>query len=91
MGVNPLDYFFKMKLKTLKDLEKVIVGWTYLDGTEVPQALEIIKTEAIKWVKKWELELKECYEKHFPLAAQHLLSKIDVFKHFFNITEEELK
>ena len=76
-----------MKLKTLKDLEKQYEDYSGM----LIQFNKDIKTEAINWVKKWELELKECYEKHFPRAAQHLLSKIDVFKHFFNITEEELK
>jgi len=65
-------------LKTLKDIE--------LQGSIISIAnnYEDIKQEAIKWVKEMnKLETADdmIYEKNWE----------EIFKHFFNLTEEDLK
>ena len=66
------------ELKTLKDIE--------LQGSIISIAnnYEDIKQEAIKWVKEMnKLETADdmIYEKNWG----------EIFKHFFNLTEEDLK
>lgn len=64
-------------LKTLKDIEDgVNLCDDYCSAT---LNLDRLKQEAIKWIKEFEKEGRE-YD-----------SRIEVFKHFFNITEEDLK
>ena len=59
-----------MKLKTLKDLPKEVIGIE-----EKMISSEKLKSEACKWVKK----------------EAHAGGVVDWIKHFFNITEEDLK
>ncbi|KKN59805.1 hypothetical protein LCGC14_0538030 [marine sediment metagenome] len=66
-----------MKLKTLKDIPLNLTGH------------EDVRKEAIKWVKEWEKndEIDDGLgntEYSFETASL-------IFKHFFNITEEDLK
>ena len=65
-----------MKLKTLKDLEK-FEDLKLQDHFIVSSA--VLKQEAIKWVKR-----------HQVMAMDTKLTE-DFIKHFFNITEDDLK
>jgi len=62
------------ELRTLKDLRL----YDYSDGCRCE---ELIKAEAVKWIKE--------YEKKNNYADYGIV--IETFKHFFNITEEDLK
>ena len=68
-----------MKLKTLKDmaLARYYIGNQVVYGV----ALDTLKQEAIKWLKRF--KEKEDWLNHVEV--------ITFIKHFFNITEEELK
>jgi len=83
-----------MKLKTLKDLEKEHEGFTYEDRLVTGDE---IKEEAVKWIKHY----REINKKDKRIAdddrdvrgvkfgANYLVQ--GWIKHFFNITEEDLK
>jgi len=77
-----MGYIFKMKqeLKTLKDIESWVLGYPRNDEKGVI-SLDL-KKEAIKWVKEETIIGFTRYE------ADKLKSWI---KHFFNLTEEDLK
>ncbi len=70
-----------IKLKTLKDLEKVYRG-DRLDWADV----STLKQEAIKWVK-FNMQEREKYT--FEDRADYT-GLIDGFMEFFNLTEEDL-
>jgi len=65
------------ELKTLKDL----IDKGYLSPIE-------LKAEAVKWVKK--LRIKAKFE-GIRLRSSERDFMRDVFKHFFNLTEEDLE
>jgi len=73
------------ELKTLKDMEFVdcMIGHP---SDEVFR--DILKQEAIKWIKAQE-DVKECWD----FCDEYGCDKqfIGWIKHFFNITEEDLK
>ncbi len=82
-----------IELKTLKDIKEDIDSeqWEF-DSAWSPgayRALELLKQEAIKWIK----ELKETDE--FSEDEQGIFDNNynvqEWIKHFFNITEEDLK
>ena len=66
---------WEMKLKTLKDLQE--------ESYDNDAVVDKLKAEAIKWVKDSEKKKKE--------GIRPLLRSIDWAKHFFNITEDDLK
>ena len=69
-----------MKLKTLKDIEKETAIETGLNIEDVLVNPEVVRIEAVKWVKAKDDEVpNNCWT-----FEQR-------FKHFFNITEEDLK
>lgn len=70
------------ELKTLKDIE--IIG---PDGVEDSNYVrELLKQEAIKWVKKFE---KDLINEDLDIVAYNELCKNYI--HFFNITESDLE
>lgn len=81
------------ELKTLKDL--------YLKAEDMRKARcfleaelkELIKAEAVKWVKDFErikeLSKDDDYKSEYYFGE--LDGKINFIKHFFNLTEEDLK
>ena len=72
-----------MKLKTLNDLLEAY--WKIGDTKEIKIAETLkkdIKQEAIKWVKDKCPRTPDC---------ERCIGAIKMFKHFFNITEEDLK
>ena len=70
-----------MKLKTLEDFEDMQL---HDDGSPCLLMLPILKAEAIKWVKGIQKgSLKE--------LKSERAATIWWIKHFFNITEDELK
>ena len=65
-------------MKTLKDLE-----WCDEDGVAFGQAyLSELRQEAIKWVKKLDSDRDNAMENY---------AVTNWIKHFFNLTEEDLK
>ena len=85
-----------MLLRSLKSLPKNRMlessveekGWE-----EFPQVIKIeyLREEAINWIKEWKNDSDEAYRtQHFPQAMRSD-AKIEAFKDFFNITEEDLK
>lgn len=80
-----------MKLKTLKDLKPLFEdNYPYMD--------EILREEAIKWVKEWKSDERLSYPtatvfENAPLALiqLELETKIKVIMEKFNLTEEDLK
>lgn len=69
-----------IKLKTLKDC--------YMsDGRNMEQK---IKEEAIKWFKNIDEEIKRIIPQE-KMAIVRMFAKQDFIRHFFNITEEDLK
>ena len=83
------------ELKTLKDIFPV-----HNTDESYQEYDDILRAEAIKWIKNYQagiewhdnMALKKCisFESSQILNAQ-LSARIDFIKHFFNITEEELK
>lgn len=84
-----------MELKTLKDIMK-----PFRNTDKKAEMFEAItKQEAIKWVK--ELSEEQRYKKGVEIPKEHELFfdseyysfeyVIEFIKHFFNLTEEELK
>ena len=71
------------ELKTLKNLKLASDKYTK----------KKLKAEAIKWVKEWEKQIKES-EINVELTNEQKAGyefRINNFKHFFNLTEEDLK
>ncbi len=73
-----------MKLKTLKDIEPV--GHFDVDRKN-------LKKEAIKWVKEWKKEIEDYKPKDHSMDwhCSVLHEKIESFKKFHNVSEEDLK
>jgi len=68
------------KLKTLKEMSE----WSiHRQMRMVPE--EDLRAEAIRWVKNLSKEIKEGY------VVISRLAQIEWIKHFFNLTEEDLK
>ena len=85
-----------MELKTLKDFREVhVAGYGYIKGTA--DKIEL-KAEAIKWVKHIETgEEVDCgkvrfkWDKRSQWTGPSGQVLTEWIKHFFNITEEDLK
>ncbi|MCD6172945.1 MAG: hypothetical protein J7J96_04020 [Sulfurimonas sp.] len=77
------------KLKTLKDLEATEWNSTHTQRFEKWVNVSELKQEAIKWVKSYEksFENPACNEEQ----ENKYLGAISFLKHFFNLTEEDLK
>ncbi len=76
-----------MKLKTLKDLQKDY-EWKF-------DTYNALRQEAIKWIKELEKNITpslygQGQEGDF-MEAHYNIAKIEWIKHFFNLTEEDLK
>ena len=70
-------------LRTLKDFEE-----TYCDAEGLTNSIdkEDLRAEAIKWIKELYNHISQ-----YPADVLETEGKIDWIKHFFNITDEELK
>ncbi len=68
------------ELKTLKDLEATM-------GFSKIVASEMLRKEAIKWINDWEEKRESNLRSE---SFEELTEKIDAFRGFFNITEEEI-
>jgi len=71
------------ELKTLKDLEELYDHGIRPATIDIPSSH--LKQEAIKHIKDMQ-EAMSIYAN-----TSYTQGKIDIFKHFFNITEEDLK
>lgn len=85
-----------MELKTLDDLERVSFNAEiFPELTSHNQALISLKMEAINWIKSLEKQIKGETDWYFLPQMKGLdldeKSIIMWIKHFFNITEEDLK
>lgn len=76
------------ELKTLKDFE--LAFNTGLSPAS-SQAFKELKQEAIKRIKELEIIKENDYKEWHKEAAHFIEGRIFEIKHFFNITEEELK
>jgi len=78
------------ELKTLKDFEHqdhyAKDEFTHGMNSENESLIEELKAEAIKWVKSERVEGK--YLDYFPAVTKE---QKDWIKHFFNLSEEDLK
>ena len=72
----------KLPLKTLRDLDKFKGYGLFSKGVSEDD----LRQEAIKWVKTARVEFKE-----LNLDKMQTLLAIKWIKHFFNLTEEDLK
>ena len=84
------------ELKTLKDLEHIRISTGNSIGKSGATDVSIIllRQEAIKWIKQLSNQnsLMNSYSKlRTGYTLQHITQTISWIKHFFNITEEELK
>ena len=87
--------------KTLKDMERFSRNYPYktrpsqTGDTIKVVSLRELKEEAIKWVKKWKLEIEEEVKTHvrgeFNQKISKLRGKIEATMELNNITEEDLK
>lgn len=73
------------ELKTLKDFDFTLVD----ENGEYEGLRDELKQEAIKWIKKEE-ERRE-FREHKGYSTSECNCIINWIKHFFNITEEDLK
>ena len=83
-----------MKLKTLKDLNGVDKDGCFMSAKENPDYYmkEELKAEAVKWVKVIDKRMAKCDCKLGDCRiCKHDLILRKWIKHFFNITEEDLK
>ena len=92
------------KLKTLKDFYDGRKGYCFRKSTSMTTSenmvtQDVLKEEAITWIKKYEEEIEEhayqcgdcsCEFHHNDLSCQSIREKIEWIKHFFNITDEDL-
>lgn len=76
-----------MKLKTLKDLKHLVEREEGLPDYEAVDCLTL-KQEAIKWVKDRVFENWMNFVDYETGSSRNVVNWI---KHFFNITEEDLK
>ena len=89
------------ELKTLKDFKKIRSENRIFSEETIDRHIEDLRQAAIKWIKELEYQVKliETNNFHLPyqptpgewIKCEGLLSKRDWIKHFFNITEEEIK
>jgi len=93
------------ELKTLKDLEDLMVTYDFPESKAFGHkviATKIMRQEAIKWIKtmkyitdtgSFEIPNLTKEQEKFILEtfSQATKGSIEIFKAFFNITEEELK
>ena len=88
------------KLKTLKDIElrdeihkthdcKACEGFSNCTDELENNILNKIKQEAIKWIKSYNIDKDSWTGKDIPSPENNLICVW--IKHFFNITEEDLK
>ena len=86
------------ELKTLKDLEEIwFLGQDRNDaihiGTNV--CLKQLRAEAIKWIKKLSKDIKKSKTWYGITVIDNSVAKnyaqVEWIKHFFNITEADLK
>ena len=85
------------ELKTLKELDQENSSWDYEVGKRFVWS-DNLRAEAIKWVKALEERKKDCYHKlnikpdpQWINYLERYDGAINHFKHFFNLTEEDLK
>lgn len=84
-----------MKLKTLKDIFTVkedlvkclICGSTAVKMGEVTNQYEVLKAEAVKWVKALQPEISKL--NNIQMLKKQIVSEWII--KFFNLTEEDLK
>ena len=84
------------ELKTLKYLPRFFINkgakeFGLTDPTTELIYIPDLKAEAVKHVKDWELKAKRNEELGRFKGVHKWNAKISAFKHFFNITEEDLK
>ena len=73
------------ELKTLKELGI---------KTNYPEVYSVLRSEAIKWMKELEIKKKPKYPNRkliYKWERNVIQSQIKWIKHFFNLTESELK
>lgn len=80
------------KLKTVKDIEKEFQEqYNYEDSIPSP---DVLKKEAIKWVKEMDEQLKNPSFYNFNSKQEKVIglcATLEWIKMFFNIGEEDLK
>lgn len=76
------------KLRTLKDF-----GWWTAPNTSRCLSIEVfhLKNEAIKWVKEKTIELEKTNTNTPQFDGAWVAGQIYWIKHFFNLTDEDLK
>ena len=78
-----------MGLKTLKDFEKSNKEGMFDEHKVRGEVFDLLKKESIKWVKE-DIKVMNNSD-HDSDLAKYADARIDWIKHFFNITEEDLK
>ena len=73
------------ELNTLKDMTLYITNYTTYQEDKIKHQL---RQEAIKWIKLWKHQQFSIKDAEIYMMKQ---SKINWVKHFFNITDEDLK
>jgi len=79
------------ELKTLKEIDQSIIPLKNREETNhlLDVYREELRKEAINWIKTWQkYQLNPQTDSEFYMMKQ---AKINWVKHFFNITDEELK
>jgi len=85
------------ELKTLKDIGKDTRFCSQLPMFARTELKEMLKQEAIKWIKELKKYPKGCasmYTKKFIVDGKDIINENivpDWIKHFFNISKEDLK
>ena len=87
--LNKINSIENMKLKTLKDFEAKLIDWKESQGFWVN--LEQLRAEAVKWVKDREARKNYKYKGYLDVQLAIFDEQIGWIKHFFNLTEEDLK
>ena len=78
-------------LRTLKDFDDQHCSGCECMGDEGKTISEpLLRAEAIKWIKELELDYSEQPD-GMTFESADSIAKISWIKHFFNITDEELK
>ena len=76
----------KEELKTLKDIDFSKLEFREKRASEY--LIENLKAEAVKWVKKFDKEINSTQSTK---KIDRLVYGLEFLKHFFNLTEEDLK